>query len=281
MARKRRSAKKSSTSKGKRSTKVRRRTWDPVEVAEKLAPSVAVMLGLDVLGLDEDQTIELLRDLLVQIIGDRVTKPKAETLVNAILRNQNKAFMVIAAKLLEIVPEGKLTPEQLEFVANYIGALSIPFMPRLFKEAKRLNMNINSALQAAWETAWRERGELGPVGYCPKCGFRSVAPDATCMVCGHILSDKELREATDFESKLNAFLQEASCKELEEALKENRLYVDHSSVNLTPTNKWAIEILLSRKEREKIREVVSNKCKKIEEAKSLHEVLSEIASKLE
>jgi hypothetical protein len=238
------------------------------------------MLGLDILGLNEDQVVELLRDLLVQIIGDRVTKPKAETLVNAILRNQDKAFMVIAAKLLEIVPEGKLTPEQLEFVANYIGALSIPFMPRLIKEAKRLNMNIDSVLQAAWETAWRSRGEPGPVGYCPKCGFRSVAPDGTCMVCGHILTERELREATDFESKLNAFLQEATCKELEELLKENRAYVDHSSVSLTPNNKWAIEIILTRNEREKVKEIISNKCKNKEKSKSLHEVLNEIATKL-
>ncbi|NPA84563.1 MAG: hypothetical protein GXO07_00985 [Crenarchaeota archaeon] len=247
---------KKSTTKTKR---VRRRTWDPVQVAEQYAPNVATAVGLDVLGLSEDQYVELLRDVLVSLIGDRVTKPKPETLVNAIKRNEKKVMPVVAAKLLEMIPEGKLTAEQLDFVMSYIGPLVIPFAQRLYREAKRLGAD-PSPLQAAWEEAWRLRGEPGPVGYCPKCGFRSVAPDGSCMVCGAVLDDEELRGAVEFDSKFKAFLEEASCSELKEALAKGSLYAGHASLHTAPKSKWDVEVLLRRADREALREALRLRC---------------------
>ncbi|UXD22453.1 hypothetical protein IPA_04950 [Ignicoccus pacificus DSM 13166] len=280
MAKRKRSTKKSSksTRTKRRKSGVRRRTWDPVHVAEKLAPSVYSMLGLDVLGLSDDQVIELLRDLLVQLMGDRVTKPKAETLVNNILRNQKRIFAVLAAKLLEIVPEGELTPEQLEFVVSYIGELSIPFVPRLYREMKRLGIDLSGPLQASWEEAWRFRGEPGPVGYCPRCGFRAVDPTGTCMVCGYMLNEKELRKAVDFEDKFKEFLSTATCEDLRKALSEGRLFVDHSSASLSPNTKWAIEIFLNSKDRNMLKSIIEEKCNKPK--KKLEDVLDEILEKI-
>jgi len=252
--------KQSTTSKAKKSKRaVRRRTWDPVKVAEDMAPKVALAIGLDVLGLTEDQYVELLRDLLVSLIGDRVTKPKPETLIKSIKRNEKRVMAIIAAKLLEIVPEGKLTPEQLEFVMGYIGPLVIPFAQRLYKEAERLGLD-PSPLQAAWEEAWRMRGDLGPVGYCPRCGFRSVAPDGTCMVCGAVLSDEELRRAVEFEAKLADFLEQASCSELKDALVKGFLYASHASLSTSPQTKWDIEVFLKKSDREKVKEAFSRRC---------------------
>ncbi len=251
---------KTSTKKKKKSS-VRRRTWDPFEVAEKLAPTVATMLGLDSLGLSEDQTVELLRDLLVMMMGDRVTKPKPEVLVNAIKRNESKAFAIIASKLLEIIPEGQLTPEQAEFAMAYIGPFAIRFAPRLYKEAKRLGLDLGP-LQAAWEEAWRLAGEEGPVGNCPRCGFRAVAPDWTCMVCSKTLNDKEIRMATDFETKFEEFLENAECKELKELLDKGSVFVGHSSINLSRQSKWDIEVYLNKEEKAKAKEAFKRKCTK-------------------
>ncbi len=250
-----------STTRRKKKSSVKRRTWDPFEVAEKLAPTVATMLGLDSLGLNEEQTIELLRDLLVMMMGDRVTKPKPEVLVNAIKRNESKAFAIIASKLLEIIPEGQLTPEQAEFAMAYIGPFAIRFAPRLYKEAKRLGLDLGP-LQAAWEEAWRLSGDEGPVGFCPNCGFRAVAPDWTCMVCGKMLNDKEIRIATDFESKFKEFLETADCKELKEILDKGSVFVGHNSINLSRRSKWDIEVYLNREEKAMAREAFKRKCTK-------------------
>ncbi len=257
MAKRSRSKKSAGTK--RKSAKVRRRTWDPVEVAEKLAPAVATMIGLDVLGLNEEQYAELLRDVLVGLMGDRVTKPKAETLVNAIKRNENRIMPVIAAKLLEIIPEGQLTPDQLDFVINYIGPMAIAWASRIYREAKRLGMDLGP-VQAGWEEAWRLRGDPGPVGFCPNCGFRSVAPDGVCMVCGKVLNEEELRKAVDFEAKFEEFLEAAECKELREALTAGFLYVSHWGASTKRETKWDIEIFLKRKEKEKLREAISRRC---------------------
>ena len=257
-------------------TKIRRRTWDPVEVAEKLSLGVASMLGLDALGFTNDQIIEILRDLLVMIIGDRVSKPKAETLVNAILRNQTKAYSYIASRILEVVPEGALTPEQLDFVVNYIGDLVIPHAPRLYREMKRLGIDMTPQLQAAWESAWRNKGDEGPVGYCPRCGLRAVDPTGTCMVCGYTLKEDEIRKGTDFIAKLREFVETSNCDELEKTLNKGVLYVDHYNVSISPTSKWAIEIPLKKEDISIIKEVKERKCKK----KEFKEVLQEVVSKL-
>ena len=249
-----------STKKRKKGS-VKRRTWDPFEVAEKLAPTVATMLGLDSLGLSEEQTIELLRDLLVMMMGDRVTKPKPEVMVNAIKRNESKAFAIIASKLLEIMPEGKLTPEQAEFAMAYIGPFAVRFAPRLYKEAKRLGLDLGP-LQASWEEAWRLSGDEGPVGFCPNCGFRAIAPDWTCMVCGKVLNDKEIREATDFQSKVQEFLENADCKALKELLDKGSVFVGHSTISLSRQSKWDIEIYLNKDEKVKVREAFRKKCTK-------------------
>jgi hypothetical protein len=210
-----------------------------------------------------------------------VTKPKVETLVNAILRNRKRVFSIIAARLLDIVPEGHLTSEQLEFVISNIGEAAIPFVPRLYREMKRVGLMLEGALQRTWEESWRFRGELGPAGYCPKCGFRSVDPTGTCMVCGYALNDKELRESTDFDSKFVEFLNNASCEELKNALKEGKAFVDHLQVTLNPSSKWAIEIFLTRNDRKRIENSLISKCN-IEKMKDrkLEKVLDDILSKL-
>jgi hypothetical protein len=234
------------------------------------------MLGLDSLGLDENKTVDLLRDLLVLIIGDRVTKPKAETLVNAILRNQKRAYAIIADKLLEIIPEGHLSPEQLEFVVSYIGDFAIKHAPRLYREMKRTGLDLSLSLQAAWEEAWRSRGEEGPIGYCPRCGFRSVDPEGVCMVCGHLLNEKELRKAVEFDTKFETFLEETECDNLRKALEEGKVYVNHADVSLEPKSKWSLEIFLNSQEKEKIRAKINLKCRQ----SSLNKILEQIQRKL-
>jgi len=220
---------------------------------------VASALGLDSLGLSEDEYVELLRDIIVGLVGDRVTKPKPENIIKNIRRNESRIMSIIAFKLLEVVPEGKLTPEQYEFVAANIGPLVIPVAQRLYKEAKRLGLDV-TPLQGAWEEGWRLRGDPGPVGYCPNCGFRAVAPDGSCMVCGKVLDDKELKEAVEFDAKFEEFLETASCNELKEAFKRGTLYVSHASTSLEPQTKWDVEVFLSKKEREALRSAISRRC---------------------
>ena len=96
------------------------------------------------------------------------------------------------------------------------------------------------------------------------------------MVCGHVLNDKELRRATDFSAKFREFVETASCTEIDKALSEAILYVDHYKVSTTPSSKWAIEIVLNKSELSLLKKFKEERCMK----DSFKKVLREVVSKL-
>ncbi|ALU12416.1 hypothetical protein EYM_03490 [Ignicoccus islandicus DSM 13165] len=263
---------------------VRRRSWNPEEYASKMAPIVARMVGLDILGLSDEQMEALLKDILIQIIGDRVTKPKPETLVNAIRRGQDKIYSIIASRLLDSMDPSSITPDQFEFILSYIGPFVIEYIDKLIDISKRLDPSRIDEIRHLWELAWSQRNG-GPIGTCPRCGFKAVGPDGTCIVCGYVLSDKELKNSVDFEVKLNSFIQEASCEDLKRILNNPILYVNDYSVTITRTSPWDVEIHLNKDELEKVRTEYVKRCEKrrretLAIQKSEDEIIKEIISKL-
>ncbi len=268
-----------STEKTKRTRKRRtKRTWNPESYAEKLIEPVAQALGLDTLGFDHETLRELLKDIIIDAFGDVVSKPSPETIVKRLLRNNEKVLSIITSKILEKIPEGKLTPEQLEFVVMYIGPAALAWASRLYKEIMRTGLKgLLPNLQAAWEEGWRLKGDVGPVAYCPKCGFRSIAPDLSCMVCGYTLTENELKRSVNFERLLELTIKRLDCQTLRKLSERGIVYLSHTGIELERTSKWDIEIPLSRKEKEMIRKTFNERCENVEE-KKLQEILSKALS---
>ncbi len=269
---------KTSTSTTKKTKKRSKRTWSTDAYAEKLVIPVAQALGLDILGFDEEMLKELLKDIIIASFGDVISKPSVETIVKRFMRNSDKVLSIVASRVLERIPEGKLTPEQLEFVVMYIGPAILPWASRLYREIKKMGLEeLLPNLQSMWEEGWRLRGEMGPVAYCPKCGFRSVTPDLSCMVCGHVLTERELKGSIKFGELLKKTVETLDCATLRKLSERGIVYLTHSGIELERVTKWDIEVPLSKSEKEIIMKALKERCESSEE-KRLQELLSKVLS---
>jgi len=195
---------------------------DPVKLLESMVDDIASRLGLDLLGLSREQLIEALRPVIEGLLERYSSRPSKDAIISRIIATSKHVYVLVSAYLLEKFD--KLTPEQLEFVASYGEGVAAKYMPRLYREAKRLGReDLIPLLRAIWE----RYGSPTPIA-CPYCGFRAVTPDLVCMVCGRELSEKEIKEAIDFREKLVEFVELYSPRDVEEAIEKGYVVVGES-----------------------------------------------------
>ena len=195
---------------------------DPVKLLESMVDDIASRLGLDLLGLSREQLIEALRPVMEGLLEQYSSRPSKDAIISRLIATSKHVYMFVSAYLLEKFD--KLTPEQLEFVASYGEGIAAKYMPRLYREAKRLGReDLIPLLRAVWE----KYGSPTPIA-CPYCGFRAVTPDLVCMICGRELSEKEIKEAIDFREKLMEFVELYSPRDVEEAVEKGYVVVGES-----------------------------------------------------
>ncbi len=240
--------------KKKRKTRTRRRKINVEEYVKSIVKDVAMGLGLDYLGLSDEELQEVLGPILEMLVGDVSYKPKVEQLVKRVQRYYDNIAELISMNLLRV--REKLTVEQLEYVVAYGRRAVAANIQRLYEEAKRLN---RTDLIPQLRYLWEEYGRPTPIP-CPRCGFRAVTPDLTCFVCGAVLSEKEIREAVDFDVVFREFLETATIEELRETLE--RGYVLLGETVKPPTARrepWDIELFLNKKEKELLKKKIYEK----------------------
>ncbi len=219
-----------------------------------IVKDVAMGLGLDYLGLSDEELQEVLGPVLEMLVGDVSYKPKVEQLVKRVQRYYDNIAELISMNLLRV--REKLTVEQLEYVVTYGRRAVAANIQRLYEEVKRLN---RTDLIPQLRYLWEEYGRPTPIP-CPRCGFRAVTPDLTCFVCGAVLSEKEIREAVDFDVMFREFLETATIEELRETLE--RGYVLLGETVKPPTARrepWDIELFLNKKEKELLKKKIYEK----------------------
>ncbi len=195
---------------------------DPVKLLESIVDDAASRLGLDILGLSREQLIEALRPVIEGLLEQYSSRPSKEAIISRLVASSRHVYVFVSAYLLEKFD--KLTPEQLEFVASYGEGVAAKYIPRLYREAKRLG---REDLIPMLRTVWEKYGSPTPIA-CPYCGFRAVTPDLVCMVCGRELSEKEVKKAIDFREKLVEFAELYSPREIEEAVERGYVVVGES-----------------------------------------------------
>jgi len=213
-------------------------------------------LGLDTLPLKQDELQTILTKIVDMLRGDAATI-NIDTIVRRFHRNLEEMYKIIAVSILELRDE--LDPETLEFVVNNIGDHVLAFAPRLYREAKKYGRDdLVERLRAEWARAWITHKKIALPVQCPKCGFNSLMPDLSCVVCGASTDEKELKEYLGFEKLLREFVELYPREDVEKAIKYG--YVLLNSMGIKPPTAQRepldIEIVLSSSEIELLKSLL-------------------------
>ena len=218
--------------------------------------------GLSVLGLSEAQYIELLHDILTQLYGSLTTRKDVETLVKRYDRNKELINELIANRLIQMFEN--LSPSLLDFIVASVKDSVLSVAPRIYSQIIReKRTDLIEILKIKWFNAWiTHRTRIPPIT-CPKCGFNSLMPDLSCLVCGSTVSESLLKKHVDFEKNLERFARELPCNELRDLLNYDLVLINSEGIK-KPTDIKSpvdIEVYLTPKEKKVIREVYSDKCR--------------------
>lgn len=245
----------------KKAKKSKRREINIERWIDKYIEKIVELSGLDMLGLAKEEYKELLSDLIEMLYGSRTSYTKAEVLVKRMNRYRDRVYPLIAARLLGV--RESLTEAQLEFVVHNIEDAVLAAAPRLYAEVKRYDReDLADVLRYKWMKHWmKKRTQVLPIK-CPYCGFHSVMPDMTCLVCGAVISESRLKKSMNFTELLGYFLDSLGCEELRTLLHYdyvlvNSLGIRHPKERRTPVD---VEIYLTRSEKELIRKKLGEKC---------------------
>lgn len=215
--------------------------------------------NLGILDLTKDEARVIVTKLVDILRGEASTIDK-DTIRRRFTRNVQQMNQIIAQAILELREE--LTLNQLEFVVNNIGEAVLGYAPRLYNEiAKHCKHDLLEILRTTWRTYWVQRKhQLLPV-VCPRCGFNSLMPDLTCIVCGASIDEGELKKYTEFEKLLQDFVEHYSEEDIRKTIVYGYVYL--SNLGLKPPtherDKLDIEVLLSGKEKDFLKSLLSSK----------------------
>jgi len=240
------------TSRTRRRRTYRRKEFDAESWLRKHVDELSQQVGLDTLGLTRNELIEILSKIVDNLAGSS-TYINVETMARRFRRYFDRIAPMIAAGIIEVRSE--LTKEQLEFIVNNIGDYILLLAPKIYEEVKRHNSeDLIPILQQQWIKAWINRRGAPIPPKCPKCGFNSLMPDLTCMVCGSAITDKEVKSTQEFKEMFDEFIKKSSRSELEYVLKAGYVLLSAYGIKSPRDERSSldIEIFLSPEDKAKI-----------------------------
>jgi ribosomal protein L37E len=194
------------------------------------------------------------------LYGGLSSKPQLEAVMRKIKRYRDKVYPVIALRLLENIREP--SQDQLEFIIQNGGPSIIGEIDRLYRLAKKMG---REDLIGYLSYVWEKYGRPTPVR-CPRCGFRAVMPDYTCLVCGYVVSEDYVREQLGFDEKFRIYVEQASVAELRDVLELGYVLVGEDGVvsprygfKVVDTRKYYYRIYLKKKDRALVMEAISKR----------------------
>jgi len=252
LARRTRRRRQASSSGARRRTATRRSVRvDPEAVLRSVVNDIVSKLGLDVLGLEENDYLNILRPVVEAVVSSYSSRPSREAVISRIVNNPRPVYMYAAAYLLE--KREYLNEEQLEFVIVNAPEIAARFVSRLYRGVVSAG---RKDLVALLRGAWEKFGRPLPVT-CPYCGFRSVTPDYYCIVCEREVNEKDIKESINFNELLKEYVEFYGYSGVRETLEKG--YVVLRETLYPPSSEEVgepgLRLYLSRKERELLRQL--------------------------
>jgi len=203
-------------------------------------------LGLEAYGIDD----RILRDVLEPIVMDiiqQVSRPNPDSIVKRILAGRQQFLKGLAARLLELGDE--LRREHLDFILMYAPEIAGKAAPLLYHVA--VKAGAEDAVEALRDL-WVSYGAPTKAP-CPRCGFKALTPDYSCLVCGASVSEDEFKVYVGFRVLLRR-LAARSPMLAREAARAGYVYYEDGEVKAPsePRSDQAIQVYLSRVEKEEL-----------------------------
>ena len=234
-----------------------KKKWDPRPLAEEVTQRVMMELGLEGYGVPREKVFELVLGIVEDIASQMKSRPKPGPVFNRIKRNRDRFLKAVSAMILERIDEAGAGEVELLLSAN--PELAVRAAPLVYRRINALGANyLIERLRAIWEA-----GAAGFHLYCPRCGFKSVTPALTCMVCGAGLDEEEVKQYNGFAEKLAATAMRWSKEEVERALRTG--YVLWGYEIIPPSSSAGgrspgmLEVYLSKKDRAILEEILADK----------------------
>ncbi|MEM0380389.1 MAG: hypothetical protein QW607_05295 [Desulfurococcaceae archaeon] len=197
---------------GKKTSKSSYRKIDIDKLVNKWYSELSSFLGLDTLGLTDEQSVKIITDILSRFYSDASSTPTLDAVFKKIKKYSSEVYSIIAYHLL--TNPGSLNDQQLEFVIVNGGRAVVEYISELYRIALKKNrIDLINYLEYVWE----KYGLVSPIK-CPKCGFRSIMSDYSCQVCGFVVNEDYVRRELDFENKFRIYVEEASVAELRDVM---------------------------------------------------------------
>ncbi len=196
----------------KKRRKKRAKVVDIKALALQYRDELIEALGIEYLGLRDSVLDDIVKDVLDAIVTSSSYKPSLDTLIKRINRYRKQLNKLIAARIIE--DTDKLNEQQIEFVVYYGEEAIVQHIPDLYRVVKKIG---REDLLDMLKYVWEKYGKPTPLS-CPRCGFRTVMPNLSCMVCGYVVSEDYVRESIGFSEKFIEFLKNSSIAVLREVL---------------------------------------------------------------
>lgn len=239
----------------RRSSAASRMTREEIDsLAVQAARDLGIRLGLEgVVGFDI--VYEIVRDIVEGIVSSRSTKPSVDSVVKQIASSPQAFLKALAARLLEDVDS--LTDEQLDFIVTNAPDLAGRAAPLLYRRA--LEVGARHVVESL-RHLWNVYGKPTPIT-CPRCGFRSVAPNLTCMVCGAVLDESEVKESVRFKELISEFAEKADPALVQEVLRAGFVLLNHevNPPSLRASLSFYVELYLSSEEKRMVKSILEKR----------------------
>ena len=240
------------TRKKRAATRRSQTTYDLRPIIDYVAKQAYELLSLDMYGFSADDVKDVIAEMVYAIAEGRSSKLTEEAALKKIMASKDSLLKALAIRLLY---RGiRLSREQLEFIVSYAPEQAGAAAPYLYGEAKRLGAtDIIDTLRSLWS----RYGRPTPIE-CPRCGFRAVTPDLTCMICGAELTEKEVKEHIDFKRILVEAAKKLHPRLVEEIIAAGYVVVDDDihPPSMAPRQGFSLTLHLSRDEKETLRSLL-------------------------
>ncbi|MCS7107498.1 MAG: hypothetical protein NZ902_05295 [Acidilobaceae archaeon] len=175
----------------------RREEEDPRDIVAKVSEELLKRLGME--GLIEPAELSEIVEEVVQNMMERGRKVEESLVLKKLEEKRDGIYKYVASKLLS--GDRELDLAKAEFLMFRAPELAGRAAPRLYKEVLK-----DPSLLSMLRTLWERYGLPLPLR-CPRCGFMSITPELSCIVCGAAPSEEEVKRANNFEEELKRAVQ--------------------------------------------------------------------------
>ncbi|RLG74848.1 MAG: hypothetical protein DRO23_05495 [Thermoprotei archaeon] len=226
-------------------TNVRKLKIDIGNLVLNIFEDAVLALGISHLGLTDDELKIVVRNVIEYLLSGISYKPSKSTILNRLSKGRIRFAPIISETILSLRKE--LSEDLLEYIVSFGGPICAVNIQRLYSEILREGReDLLALLREAWETF----GKPLPIK-CPVCGFSTIKPDYTCLICGYSVKEEEFRKIIDFNSLFHIFLEIADEKGLRKTLEHQVLVYDpQEGLKSPPPSYGKVQYIIPLKEDE-------------------------------